>query len=86
VEGADRIFVIPSCTEWPELDHFDRVVLIILGIFSQCSAIEIIIIIIIIVRSHLFQPHLADQMPGHQEMGQLLELELRPCLGTHGWI
>jgi len=34
---------------------------------------QIIMMIIIIIRLQLFQPHRADQMPGHQEMGQLLE-------------
>ena len=37
--------------------------------------------IIIIIRLHLFKPQQADQMPGHHEMGQLLEH--RPCLSTH---
>jgi len=33
----------------------------------------IIMMIISSIRLQLFQPHRADQMPVHQEMGQLLE-------------
>jgi len=38
------------------------------------------IIIIIVIRVHLFRSHRADQMPGYHEMGQLLEH--RSCLDT----
>ena len=39
------------------------------------------IIIIIIIKLHVFQPHRADQMPGYHEMGQ--QLEHRPSQSTH---
>ena len=42
------------------------------------GAVAVIIIIITIIRLHLFQPYQTDQMLGHHKMGQLLER--RPCL------
>jgi len=46
---------------------------------SGCSVLQEnishpkIVVIVIIIKLHLFQPHSPDQMPGHQLMDWLLE-------------
>ncbi len=44
------------------------------------------IIIIIIIRIQLFQPHWADQMPGHYEMGQVSEHRPLRDHKVHQWV